>query len=45
MQDPTEKHISDVGILDKYNYKKKKEELSGTRTPIQGFKTCVPARI
>ena len=20
MQDPTEKHISDVGILDKYNY-------------------------
>ena len=20
MQDPTEKHVSDVGILDKYNY-------------------------
>jgi hypothetical protein len=23
MQDPTEKHISDVGILDKYNYNKR----------------------
>ena len=26
MQDPTEKHTSDVGILDKYNYKQKKKK-------------------
>ena len=33
MQDPTEKHVSDVGILDKYNYYyySLKEQMNGKK--------------